>query len=960
MQDVLQAAYDTTGGMMDDAKGSLANMSTGVSSSFATLNLGISATVDSVKAIINMDAIKTDIAPAIVGISTTLSAVDANMTAVSTQASAADSQIASLKTNLNSLKTAIDAISTKIQSLNAQADIPGFAPDKYTLSPSNPDPNPTCSNLIATATTNLNSAPTASATVTTEFNKVPSIPALAAKAADVGNKLDGYVQGNITQGIATVKATVSNQLNATQVDIQNQITSNRKTYDPQIDDAKKSITDIVALGQKYDIYFYILVWVVFALVLTVMVVILTGILMSKPPVAKCCLVSMIPLIWLLLLLTAIILVLSVGFGDGCAIVFDRSSQPPASQKLLQDFVPDMANTVNDIFNARDQCVAGDSLIQVAVKLNIVNGADVNITAKAQTSIDSQNFDGALSAVDPTSYTSSFDTASALSALNDANATIQNLDTSSIQNVIDTTVPQIRAALTALQTKLSTAVTTSSFTYSNAAASNAEKDAAVADYNSRLSTSGVVADVNNVLATTGQLAAVDKAANDAIAQFNLMRSTMGNILLGVTDVGAASDKAVTDIGNLKTAAATNITNATPRLRLSLMGAANAAQQTLYQATPCKELGVDFYDMEVIACGGLLSSMDALWFAFFIAASFGSFAIPTFIAAANVLADKNATKPAGAGKSKKGKADKKTKGKVADVDAAEAGQVKWATAGGKEKKSDTAIRVSEAKDIRKSSVMSPTEMAAEPAHEVNQQPPIYPNLDYDESAPSPTSPGSAASPTHLLASTRFADEEHGDEDVEEMRPTWLQHTDEGVPAEPNYARFYHPHVPEGAAGEQEPSAPYADFNEQYANASLPAVDAPFIDDQYGEQQMHEYTDHQYAVEDGGNPWTNVEAPEEHYQQEVPQEHYQQEVPQEHYQQQEEYGGEPYVQDAGYSDPYPEGPGYQAPPQIDFEDLVFDTGNSEAVAFQPEVDVATEAPATEPSGSEAPATTEAAEEV
>ncbi|KAJ3057360.1 hypothetical protein HK097_008455 [Rhizophlyctis rosea] len=861
MHDVLNAGVEFPNKAFDSLSDLSNSFSPGVRAAIGALSVdGIDKIIAKLPDIINLSPVKEDFVPQILVLSDGLKDTDDKLTLVKNAAGAVDAAVLAISNALTAIQTDLTSLDAKISTLNAAHNVPGGGGATYTLDPQIGSVSSGVSGEMTNAQQKLDADKPNPPALNQINSKITISPlTLANKASDVASTIVDKVQGEFDTAVAGARNDVKTKLNQLEADILQQIED--FGVDKYINDAKADylpmINDYAPEGPKYYKYGQYGLWVFFALPGIVLLVIALAIMTRSPKGVKCCIVGMIPMILIFIFFCIFIIVITVLLGDVCTVALDRTSVPPPLDILVSAYVdPDKVSLIPTVFEALDVCGGGHSIVEVALMYKDVfqdqlgfDVSAVDISVQAKDYIDDFQIPDISGQIDITQFTTDFDTAAIKQSIQTAQNDVNAFSTSDVQNLKSTSIQSIRNKLDTAYTYLSGSAFPKQYSSPQSPALQTASDN---DFLQIRDNSGILAQLTTMRSTSaGSITALENAIDGLVAAVTALKSQVGGLVTDVGNVADGFDALVGDIDTFVGQIGPNITNSRDSLVDILWLAVDSAKVAMYGETSCQGVAVQVYNAETIMCEGLPTSLDNYWLALFIVVSFGTMAVPTFTGAANILADSGAGAPAEPPE-KKGKKGKKKGGKDS---AAEAGQHNWYSPGSKmfqsasksaselpnkglKDKEEATVHPVQITNIQKSNIMT------EPSPITTRPQAVIP--DYDETAPSP-SEIDAASPTHLLAHTRY-NPTIADVSVEEMRPSWMRPSQAAGGASHHDDAIYsrHPHIPQyhhkGYAASihshhSEPSAPPFpnSYDSRYANDVKKRPQEAHPRPQYGEAHL-----------------------------------------------------------------------------------------------------------------------------
>ncbi|KAJ3020014.1 hypothetical protein HKX48_001429 [Thoreauomyces humboldtii] len=721
----------------------------------------------------------------------TLGATAKAYTAAKVSLSQTNGAMDQLDASFAAVKTAIDNLQSVTKSFSYSGS---GVPVTYTYTRSHPGTPlyPDGSSLNSDKTT-MKSDPNLGNSVAAILAGMPNLTAIADVATASAANLTARLIGLQSDAISTITSSISSNLGPVQTTIGDSFAN---VY-LQIDNLTTQTTTYTDYRGKYELYRMIGFSVIYALPAVILLFVLGGVGGRRPGLVKCCLCGSVPYALLALLLTMLLVILSVIFGEVCTLAFDRTDNGTAPlASLVMSYDATYGKDYENIIIARDLCLNGGTVMSAIELFFPVDQFD--ITTQADQEIDSQDFSGVANAI---TYTGLIGTSSDPSSVQDIVTQLHNAiqadPTGDLTDFINglqpggTVANTISAAITDLNGHTVTGLSSACSTDSNCvtAATNDLVDNHIHD---------LLTILTGYSATGGLLTVAYNYAEQAqTAKTSMLSSTApsGSVATSANAVANNYQTMKTDLINFVEAAKQNITDGITDVQSEMKNSISTAQTMIMtNNVTCKEIAKDTVDFEIGVCDGVLTGLDAFWFAFFILGVVGATTIPVFISSANVLADKSASSPKkGSTSGKKafdsGKPKEKAKAKGKDKDV-EAGQIKWSAP----KVADPAAGE---KNVQKTAIMSPSD-AEIPSPDKR----IYPTIDVENvpdynaegnrgrassdskrpllADPGVHSPASVrtsmhGSPSQGYASPRSSSQHppyvHTEDDIQEMRPSWL---------------------------------------------------------------------------------------------------------------------------------------------------------------------------------------------
>ncbi|KND02051.1 uncharacterized protein SPPG_02555 [Spizellomyces punctatus DAOM BR117] len=782
---------ETANRTFEDADGIVANFQVRLGDVFDTLDSGINNLTDRAANLIDVAPLQ-NISDQIIQLAANCTALDNKKNLLTLEASSIESfknlLTAPATGLLSQLITNITIASNKMDDLSRNwQPVPGNSnyAYKWTRDPNAPEPD--CSELN-NQRGQVAGTEDAVSLVTNALSGIPELSDIAAEALSIGGDLPGRVKSIQTPALNDVKNQTKSELASIKADVS-------VTFDDigqKSNEYQATANDWMLKIMKYELYRRIAFFVLFGLPAVILIFMTGGVGGRRPGLVKGCLCGSIPYTLLALFLTMLFVIISILFGEACTVAFDRSD---GGQSPLVSFMGNMTGSsdmISKAFNARDACLQGTATIDVVQMF--VTLPDVADSANQQ--IDSMNFSSALSSLDVDSIIGSMqDPSSASSNAGAAETQVNQYNLTAISTMKDAVVllqQAIGLAIDQLQGNGTAGpdgyrVFVASDINTNYTADNAALDALAAE---------VVALRNQFLGFNSSLSVSLTTSTSIQNSYNTMKSTVITMVNISSTIASAFSTLKTNIGTYVNNQTQAINASIPDLKDTMRATVNTAQNIIYgDSSNCKEVAKDTVDIQMAVCDGLLTGLDAIWFGFFILGSVGAMSVPIFISAANMLADRDATKPKGdkkKGGKKGGKKDKKSKGKQAKgkgEDDVEAGQIKWTTP----KAPNTDVRIE--KSSRMDELESPRDRKTAEGPDG-----MYPSLsslppNYEESFSSPShlehrEPNRSRAPSQRAY-------EFPVEDIQEMRPSWLGASlppgDVEVMSPAFSPRHHHPNVP-----------------------------------------------------------------------------------------------------------------------------------------------------------------------
>ncbi|KAI8913134.1 hypothetical protein DFJ77DRAFT_466903 [Powellomyces hirtus] len=741
--------------------------------------------------------------------------------------------------------------------------------------------------------------------------QVPSLAGVAQSATDAAANLTSEIQGLTTNPVQAIKAEFRSSI----ASVQTSITDVFGDVSVKIETYHADSKEYTQHGENYQLYRAIGFAVIFGIPALVLFAVLGGVGFHKPKLVKCCLCASIPYALLALLLAVLLLLLSVSFGEVCTITFDRSSdasQPSPMATLLNGISTDAGDYYNKVFKAREQCLLGNSVMD-AVSF-FYDTSEFDLSSDAQAEISKLDLTGIANSLTAEELVGTDPSVSAKTPTDDLHTAISGYshsDTDGLKTALTTVNGYISTTIDLLQGRNPPVETGTSYNAIQLAdidispgASSAEQAWAIVNMQRRIT------ELRGRLIALQQAGGMHKVAIDSVSsilpELNAMVANAASIKTSVTSI--RDDYAATKSFFLS--AQQNVSDGIPDMQERMMVAVSDAQDMILSKNPvkCQEIARDTVDIEMGLCDGLLTSFDSFWFSFFILGTVGGMSIPVFIAAANVLADKDASRPKGSGASKKKKDGKafdtgkpKEKGKGKGKDDVESGQIKWSApkaepaAGDHFQVSKTAaLSPSEAEIPSPDSGRMPDSGRIYPDPHSNNLPPNY--AEKQHLLPHPVGGSPRTSPRGSQRAVHPTAQPYGGgspaqnrmsaqqpyppvspvDDIQEMRPSWLG----GPPADvsgggggghgvdTSYSpRSRHPHQPISPAGSYHDGPPARDsvpHSRRMSGAQHPEYE--HVVSEFSKRVSHMPPPQNYAEDDGYSAGHHT-APQPYYGQQQP---------------------------------------------------------------------------------------------
>lgn len=342
-----------------------------------------------------------------------------------------------------------------------------YTPSSIVSSFSNPDP----STLASNASADLNGASNVPSFLTNISATPTACSVCAAAVQSASNGMPSLVNQKVLGQSTTVKANLKTQLTTTENNLINSLTSMRDSANSNIGQGTTQLNSFSSSASNYNNSRNIVMIIMSTLILIIMgVIAFFGFRKSSKGVKGCNLASA-PVYIVIQLLAIIMFLVAVMIGDVCSSVFDYSPAP-----ILGGLPSGGAyDGVNYIMLLRDQCSAGYSILTVSVNMGLVKASDIDTTALCNSVIDAVDF-SPLGDIDLSSLVVfTPDPATILTPLK--NLDLSRLNATSLNTLVNTTLPALKSSLVAISAALSAS-------YVSSLSVGATNATATADYNTK--------------------------------------------------------------------------------------------------------------------------------------------------------------------------------------------------------------------------------------------------------------------------------------------------------------------------------------------------------------------------------------------------------------------------------------------------------------------------------------------
>ncbi|KAJ3091106.1 hypothetical protein HK102_001692 [Quaeritorhiza haematococci] len=548
------------------------------------------------------------------------------------------STLISIAVALSNTLTQIGSNITSLNSVRQSND--GAIIRQYTITPQVPATNAQVDPALINSIPNI--------TEITAPIRAPAIPNLRQLSSDIRGEYTAAtakIKDTVNQQATTVTNDVTAQLNTQRASVMQTISRDIKSQlQAQTAPAINDLNRIFDMIKPYDAIRSAVHFSLLSVTVGVIICIVSFVLLRRPPGVKGCTMASV-VFWLLLLLLAIIyLIISFALGEVCYQTFDQRGAAfvPLLPASSSKYIP-------LIFQARDDCMAGSSILDVANKagyLNNFNKDDVNITKKVQTALDQVNFNQIVSQINlnntlPLSQNQNIDQKLNTTQTNSVLTEIDRVASLSVLDPATNVVPNANT-LSQLATALGAYLTNGRFDEGNIDWNNGRpSQQAIVDAILQQYTTDVLALQSSLLNI------VNVVIPNIDTRRGLLRQTVNGLkapadaaLQEANTLATTFKSSLTEISNVVNNTKSEVLNRVPRLKNDALQAGVGLQQDLDRALQCQMFAQDTYVIENVACSMFVISLDSIWLSFLVLGLTSLFSIPVYIVAAHRLADRSA--------------------------------------------------------------------------------------------------------------------------------------------------------------------------------------------------------------------------------------------------------------------------------------------------------------------------------
>lgn len=527
----------------------IASFSPAIQLAFTSVKKLVNDSVDATGNSIDFNALSTTgLTPNMIQLATGLETTQANQVvivgiadAIAANKTAVSSQVASLVTSIKAINAAIVLWSSTLSNVPS----PSVAGLQYRLTAT-----VSTGQIVSTADSaqaNIDSSPDGSST----FASLASAPNLATFATEIRTLIDG-IQANIAKAIrdggASVKATSIPALDTAQAQAINTITSFSDPLQKTLSSTYKSADDAFLMVIQFDDYRNYGVWGLSAVVVIVLVVMAFTMCHAKPSRTKGCNFCANPIYMLIQIFAVLFFIMALILGDTCSALFENTN---TLAKLGST-----GTTISQALSVKNSCTNGESILQAAIRLNLVSGDGSNLTKLAQGQIEGIDFSSVATGFDLSSQINlSGSPTSKLSVLTSID--LSSLNVTALGTLQNTTLVSLKTQLSTLATDLATlrsALVSGQLTFS-AAQNGADENNAVTNLQSRILTT--ITNINGL--TVSGTGTIDILGSAVFSLANNILSVKEATTTLINNANLVPGYYTTAIASLNTFANQSVTN-----------------------------------------------------------------------------------------------------------------------------------------------------------------------------------------------------------------------------------------------------------------------------------------------------------------------------------------------------------------------------------------------------------------
>lgn len=584
---------------------------------FSSLILTVGQGVDNSSSFVSSKKLVTD------GVTPALDNLASTMTSSGTGAQSlidSGNSIASFKSSASAL---IQTMITDISTINStiagwQSGITLssggiYTPSNISSSFSNPDP----SVLASTANSNLNAASNVPSFLTS-IASTPSACSICALAVqNASNSMPSLVTQRVVSQGSGVKANLQTTLGKTESDLINSLVSMRDSANVMVNSGISSMNSFSSSATNYNDIRNTIMIIMSTIILIILLVISVFGYRKNPKAMKGCNLVSTPVYAVVQLLAVLMFILAIVFGDICSSVFDYTPAP-----ILSGLNDGLYDGVNNILLLRDQCSANYSMLTVAVNMKLVSAESIDTTQLCSSAINAVDFSPLGNINLASLVVFSPDPATILSPLK--NLDLSQLNASSLNTLVNTTLPALNSSLIAISAALNASTIGSTVNIA----------AATSDYTIKKET------VNSKITSyTKSGGLIDQISTTATLISAGILSLPGKwATVNASSYGPATSyysQAQTNMGKYQDSTSADLLAAIPTIKSNIKSQIADASTILYSNLNCTGIGASLYSFQDAVCGQFLGGLDILWLAYGVIAVSAACSMPVLIWISNRL-------------------------------------------------------------------------------------------------------------------------------------------------------------------------------------------------------------------------------------------------------------------------------------------------------------------------------------
>lgn len=469
-------------GTLKGAMGVVDALVPAISATFEGLEVIVSTAIDSTTNSVNFNAlVDRGVNSNLETLALSFEWTQGNVTALLANGVSVQTAKATLKTSIDGIVADVNTISTSITSWSDSAaplTVPSPGSGTYYLT--NGVSVSGLSGLVTTIQNSIDSAPDG-ATQLAPLSTMPDMNAFAAQIRSVITALNVNVKAAIQSAGIEVKNNVNPALRNAKSGIVDSISSMQTSVDSSVNPLIVTVDEYIVTTKGFAVYRAYAMIALSSIVILILLIQALLFAKKKGRAVKGCNLCITPFYILIQFMTIFLFIFALVFGDVCASIFEFSPPP-----IINALDASLGKTITQVFDARDRCVAEQSLIQIASEVGLVNASTVDVKKLASDKINEIDFSGLATNFNVSSAVSLTDSpTNQLSAL--VNLDLSGLTTSSLDSLttsldnLDTQLSNLKTTLTSLSSGLAAG----QLTFNPSSPSAATQTAAVDDLKARI-------------------------------------------------------------------------------------------------------------------------------------------------------------------------------------------------------------------------------------------------------------------------------------------------------------------------------------------------------------------------------------------------------------------------------------------------------------------------------------------